>query len=688
MRNVSPSFPKLLFLQEEPGRRVLFVFMAFILGLLAQSASAQSDSAAHVWQSFFYEWAANDEGSDELDEEAYETLCEMESRPINLNSASRDELSLLPFLTERQIEDIHEYLYTHGPMRSMAELMAITSLDYHARKLLACFVYLGEAPRERAPSLAETLRHTHGSLLLSGSIPTYTRKGDDNGYLGYRFRHSFRLELKATDRLMAGFSGSQDAGEPFFAYQNKLGYDHYAYFVQLRHTGILDNLILGHFNLQWGMGLVANGGMMLGKSASLSSMGRVAFGFRPTASRASSSYFQGVAATLRLGHYTSMSLFGSWRPHDGTLNSDGVSVANLTTSGYHRTTSELSRKNNLHSTSAGLHLEWRRRGFHVGASALYTRLSRTLQPSATTLYRRYYPQGRDFLNASIHYGYCSPLFTLSGETATDRQGRIATINSIALSLPGQLQLLAIGRYYPKAYSALHARSFSEGGRVQNEQGLYLGAQWQPTSTFSLSAYADYARFPWARYRVSRSSDAFDAQLASSLRLWGRLTVAGRYRLRLRYRNNSDATALTRYDSHQSRLSLTYAGEGWTTTTQAHYTVVGLPQASRGYMLLQQAAMKWRFLQASLSVAYFHTDDYDSRIYAYERGPLYSFGLSSYSGQGLRTMLMLRADLFRCLMLTAKLGFTRYYDRQTIGTGLQQITSPNKSDIDLQARWKF
>lgn len=649
---------------------------------------AQQDSLSHPWQQYFYELAANEDDGEGLDEEAFETLCQMESQPMDVNTATREDLERLPFLSERQVEDILDYIYTHGAMLSLGELTAIRSIGYYERQMLYHFVRIGERPKEKPLSLAKSLHHLQGTALLSASIPTYDRRGDKSGYLGYKYRHSLRLTFKATERLRAGFSAAQDAGEPFFAYGNKWGYDHYAYFIQLRQVGILQNLIVGHYNVQWGMGLVANTGFSLGKQASLTSLGRVSSGFRASASRSSTSYFQGVAATVSIGKHLKVSGMASLRPHDATLNKDGESVATIVKTGYHRTTTELARKNNLTSTSAGLNVTWRKRGFHLGASSIYTHLSRTLLPNTSTTYRRYYPQGNDFLNASIDYGYCHPAFTVSGETATDKQGHIATINSVALTLPFNLNIIALYRHYPVAYASLHASSLSDGGYVRNEQGFYVGAEWKPNLTFRLSAYADYAKFPWARYRVSRPSSSFDGVLSSSLQIRRRWTLAARYRLRARYRDNDAKTAIIRHTGHRARLSVAYDGGSWTTTTQLDYAVTEYKERDRGFMLTQQATWHWRWLQASLSAGYFKTDSYESRLYAYERGLLYSYGVMAFSGHGLRTALTARADISTRWMLSLKAGFTHYYDRDVISSGLQQIDSPNKTDIDLQARWKF
>ena len=40
------------------------------------------------------------------------------------------------------------------------------------------------------------------------------------------------------------------------------------------------------------------------------------------------------------------------------------------------------------------------------------------------------------------------------------------------------------------------------------------------------------------------------------------------------------------------------------------------------------------------------------------------------------------------MLILRSATTRYFDRDTIASGLQQISSSTMSDLDVQLRWKF
>ena len=658
--------------------------LTLILLLTVATVRAQTE---RDWQQMLHELMTVEDGESAEWEDTYELLNELADHPMDINTATREQLEALPFLTAMQVEGIMEYRYRYGSMKSLNELRLIPSLDHNRQQLLRCFVTIGEVPEQSFPSLADIARYGHNELMGSLRLPMNERRGDRNGYLGYRYRHWLRYQFTYGDYVKLGVLGAQDAGEPFLANSNRSGYDFYSFYLQVRRLGRLESAVVGRYNVSTGMGLVMNNSFGLGKLASLENLGRNPSTLRAHSSRSSYNYLQGAAATVRLTKWLSATGFVSYRPLDATLNNDG-SAATIVKTGYHRTPTEMGKKNNTHSTDLGANLVFRNRGFHAGATAVYTHLDRPLQPNTATLYRRHYAAGSDFLNLSVDYGYTSRRLTVSGETATNRHGAIATLNTVSLQLSDELSLMALQRFYSYRYTSLYARSFSDGGNIQNESGVYLGAIWQPTTTLQLQAYADYAYFPWARYLVSQTSEATDFLLRAvyTPRRW---TFQARYRLHNRQLDNDDKTALDNRHEHRARLSVGYAADcGLSSTTQADLAYTAFRENDRGWALGQQLAWQKKWLQLFVSATWFHTDSYDSRIYIYERGLLYSFSFPMLYGHGLRYSFMARTDLSKSLMLTAKFGVTNYFDRSTTGTGLQQVDGSSLTDIDLQVRWKF
>lgn len=659
-------------------RRLL---LSSVLLLATVAAWCQSE---RDWQEAFMAVMDLDDDEQNVDtEELMAQLDEMALHPRDINAMRRQDWESVPFLTPQQVEQLVEYRERYGSLKSMGELLTLTALDEPRRQLLRRFFYCGDEADTHYPSLHDIARYGRHEVMGYGKVPFYKRLGDDNGYSGYPYKHWLRYRFGYGDYLNAGMVASQDAGEPFFASPNTMGYDFYSLYVQVRHLGRLENMVVGSYKLSTGMGLVVNNGLSLGKTAMLSQLGRAVRTVRPHSSRSSADYFQGVAATVSLSRQAEATAFVSYRPMDATLTADGE-ARTIVDDGYHRTPSEIAKKHNTHAAEAGLNMQYHNGRLHLGATALYSHLDRRLSPQTATLYHRYYPKGRNFLNMSVDYSWRSRRLTVAGETAADGGGALATINSVSLLVGGELSLLAVQRFYSYRYTSLHARSLSNGSQVQNESGLLGGLVWTPSPRLRLMAYADYAYSPWARYRISRSSEAWDylAQLTYTVRSW---TLGARYRLRQQQRDNADATALTDYSVQRARLSASWKSGAWSSRSQADMT---LTDSETGYMVSQTAALQTGTVTIGLGAGYFDTESYDSRVYLYEQGPQYTFSVGQFSGRGLRYWLMTRWRPAASLLFTAKVGVTGYMDRSVIGSGLQQVDASSMADAEAQLSWRF
>jgi len=647
-------------------------------------ALAQSD-----WQEALREWLTAEDMEESYGEELMEQLEERVLTPINLNQTSQEELEALPFLTAQQVEGLMEYLDRYHPMRSLSELQMVKALDYHTCQLLSYFVVAGE---ERQPSVWPTLKELqeYGKhhFTATGKIPFYEREGDRNGYLGYRYRHDVRYQYTYGNRIKAGITAAQDAGEPFFSNKNSMGYDQYNYYAQLRDFGRLEELNIGHYRVQMGLGLVMNTRMQLGKLTTLQTMGRSQHTLTAHSSRSYGNHLQGIAATVRLSKQWCVTAFVSHQAIDATLNDDS-SARTLLNSGYHRTLTEMEKKHNTLETDAGGSIGWQQGTWHLHANVVYTHYDRPLQPQQNALYRTYAAQGNDFLNTSVDYSWNDHRWAISGETALNRQGALATIHTVSCRLTDQLTMMVLHRYYDKRYTAQHANSFREGSSIQNEHGIYVGATWQPMRSWLVQGYADYAHFSWPRYQVSAASDAFDA-LLSTRYTRKRWTWNARYRLHIKQHDNDTKQMIVNETSHRLRMSADWTPSPMLTLrTQGDGVVVSeTGNNSRGIMVSQQARWQCRWLKVTGMLAWFHSDDYDSRLYQYEPSTQYDFSFPAYYGHGMRYALMAQTTIGTHLMLATKVGVTNYFDRTTIGTGLQQVNQSSMTDLLLQLNIKL
>ena len=176
------------------------------LGVAAQDA--------YPWERYLREVMTAEDAESSAWEDVYDQLCELSQHPFDINTVTRSQLEDLPFLSAQQIEEIMEYLYRYGPMKSKGELMMIRSLDEVRRKLLGSVCYVGEPVSPSFPSLKEIARYGHHELMATARVP-FKEKNDD--YLGGSLRHWVRYQFNYGTYVKFGLLGANDAGEPFFA---------------------------------------------------------------------------------------------------------------------------------------------------------------------------------------------------------------------------------------------------------------------------------------------------------------------------------------------------------------------------------------------------------------------------------------------------------------------------------------
>ena len=665
--------------------RVLFILV--ILLSLALNVNAETE-----WEKWLDGIMLDGDYSEDTHEELYENLLELQRNGINVNSATREELLALPFLSEQQVMDILEYIHFHGALKSINELMSIESIDYSTRQLLQEFLYAGDKPEKGFPSLKNIMAMGKNELSLYTKIPTYERVGDaSNGdYIGYPYKFWARYSFSYAKNVRIGIVASQDPGEPFFSQSNKYGFDQYSGFIQLNGLGPIESLIVGRYSVSAGMGLVMNNSFSLGKTAMLQDFGRQRNALRPHTSASENGYMQGAAATIRLSDAIRLTPFLSYRKTDATLNDDG-SISSLIYTGYHRTISELNKKNNTSLTAGGMNARWNHKDFSLGATAVFTHINRPLSPNKSATYKKIYPEGSNFFNASLNYSWLHYPFSVNGETAINANGAIATLNTLGWHLSQYVEVMGIYRFYSFNYYSLYANAFSEGGKTQNESGLYLGVRWQPKYGIDIQAYTDLAYFAWPRYGVSQSSYAIDNMVSASYKT-GKWLLSGKYRLHFKQKDSKSASGISWQTEHRMRIGAEWTGDGWTSRSQLDITSVSSTSesssVSQGFMITENIGYdigKWQIFAGG---KYFNTDGYDSRLYSYERAMPHTFSFPAYYGHGIRYSLTAVWSPSPTLQFTAKAGITDYFDRSTISSGQQQINASSACDIEVGMRWRW
>lgn len=697
---------------------VLTLSLCLPLPASAQRDSLAAEHAARLdWDAFverYSELSASELSDEAADQELMYDLYELHCNPLNLNDLDEEQLRRLPFLDETAILSVLSYVKKYRPLLSTGELMYMHGLDYPTRCLLQLFCRAGDMPKPKS-SLARLLSHPRQEITLRADEPFYTKVGFSSYSASYLQAHpntvyrgdpsylSLRYTVNFSNRLEAGLLMEKDAGER--------GVDYWGAYAVLHGVGRLHTLAVGNYRAQFGFGLVMNTSFGFGKLMSLSSLDRMDRGFRRHSSVSESNYLRGVAATVQLTPGVQLSAFASSTDVDGTWRADSTGISSLKTDGMHRTALERSKKGNVEKMDFGGNVGWQMKRLRLSLTAVYTHLDRPLRPvyhTKSTRYRRYNAAGSEFGNYSVSYRYVGRRWTLGGETALGQGGGVATLAQ-AQGEVGGTKLTLIGRHYQARYVTLNGHCFSENSNPQNESGIYLGASHSFSKRMQLEGFVDFMHFPWLKYQVSDPSWGIDALVQASYRR-GIHSLNLRWRTKTKQRDlkiNSDGATTLRWNTtHSLRLSHTLDLRGGLSLrtqllgaavnradlgTKCGYGVgeqVGWGRELSRPLFSAHAGRREKKLRISFSLTYFHTDDYASRLYTYEPSLLYSYGMRTFYGEGIRSLLVAQLPLFSGLDFIVKAATIRYFDRETIGTGLEQTLRDHREDLQLQVRFRF
>ena len=679
----------------------IWLISCLLLFMVVHKSAAQS----LTWEEFVERMTTEEEREQTSWQHLYEELAERHAHPFNLNELTREQLETLPFLTSEQIEELLAYVYVHKPVLTLSELQLVEGLDYDTRAMLSLFVYAGEVGKQTAPLRWKNLgKYGEHEFIARVDIPFYYRKGyyryppdvleqyPNRRYLGTRFYHSIRYQYDYGTRLSAGFVVENDAGEPFFGRGNK-GYDFYSYYFLLHDVGRMRTLALGNYRLNFGQGLVMNNQFVLGKQSVLTGIYSRNKGIKKHSSTSEDDYLRGMAAAWQFGR-VGLTGFYSFRERDATLKDEFIT--SLKTDGYHRTPLDMSKKHNVHNHLAGLHLSYETPTFNIGLTGVYTVFNRAFKPQRS--YQQYDPRGREFGALGVDYRWDGHRFSFVGETALGGNGALATLNALAYRFSPSWSVLVLHRYYAKDFEGIHARAFEEGGRVRNENGLYVGMEAALGDKLKATAYVDFFRFPAPKYRVSvPGSKGVEVFTQFTGRMGERVDWLLRYRFKNKGKDftmeDDGRKGTAPDDRHTVKTQFRWqAMPEWmlkTTLDYVHKSFISEGN-EQGFQLSQSVA--WRPsakpVQCEAGGSYFHTDSYDTRVYSYERGLLYTFSFPSSYGHGVHAYLWGSWSVNKLFTVIAKYVYTGYFDRDRIGSGTQEIEGRHKQDLQLQLRVRF
>ena len=640
-------------------------------------------------------YTANDPDGENASEEVFamlrENLEERLSNPIviNGNKQLKEDLESLQFLSMLQVEALCSYVATYGAIDDVNELFLIDGLYRQDVLNLMPFVTTSEAEggiaKENAKKkpLKNALKHGKHEIALRGdNCPEATEPNQYYAAAYYKFHYS--------DRIYAGLNAEKDAGEQLWGKRNK-GFDSYHAYVQIDNDMWLKRVVAGSMNAVFGRGLVMNSSFSLGFSSDVNSVSTLNTGLKRSSSISEQNLLQGVGTTLRFGKID-VSAFYSIKDVDASL-SDSSTFSSINTSGMHRTESELKNKGTVLMQTAGANVSFTHKSLHLGATAAYVWFDHRMVPT-DKLYTTFYFRGWEQFAASVDYSYTWRHLYISGETAVCGDNGIATLNSIDFKPLSFLKVTVLQRYYSEKYNALMSNSLAEGGRVNNEQGLYLGVTFSPLPGLRLSGFADFFNYQWAKYNIDKPSNGYNT--FSKIELFPSRNVSAAFSFKLKRSEHNlpqkyfaKTPTQTRID-YQNKMTLRAdLSMSWMNgrlqckpSVEVNSFDYDTQEKTWGYSVRSDLNYSLKSLPLSLTsrIAYFKAPDYNNRFYAYEGDVLYAFSSAMLYGEGLRYYICAKAKINKSTNLFLKVGQFRYFSEKDISYGTEKFNSKHKTEI--------
>jgi hypothetical protein len=622
-----------------------------------------------------------------------EDLDLFDGKKININSLTPDIAFRILKLSDKQYYFLQVYIDQYGYLLTVYELLAVDSFGRADFFRLLPFI-TAELPIKQKTSFSRFFYPIKQEILLRYGQVLENKQGYDKTrkthYLGTPQHLLFRYKF-TSKHVNFALSAEKDPGEEFFKGSSKQGFDHYAFFLNVKDVGTLKILTIGNFRVGFGQGLIAGSGLMSGKGSSAVNIRKFPAGITSAAPMNESDPLMGIATTIGNQKFSGILFYGH-RFFDGKIaeiEEEYYFENVLSVHGFHRSESEIEKRHSLMQHVWGAGFRYQGVLLKMGIQGVASHFTKEILPKEEP-YRLYAFSGKDSYNVSLDYQLLAGKVVLFGEAALGNGFAPAVLQGALFQLDSRFRFSALFRYYHPQYVGLLANAFREGTSVQNETGFYLVADLISKKGLEMSLYSDIYHFVWLRYLVDKPSTGFDFGYSIKKSITRNFSFSIAYQYKNKEQNGADNPyykEIVTYNRHKLRCRIDYkpfSNITLKTEIRTAFNQFVKSDFKFGYLLFQDVQVSFPKinLSAKARLAYFDTDSYEERLYAYEDDLLYTFNITGYYYRGWRYFLLLKYR-FRFFDLSFKLSQTHYTNRTTISSGLELIEKPHKTEIKVQ-----
>ena len=623
-----------------------------------------------------------DEQDEQQDQSALvEYLESLLLQPIDVNVASVEQLSSIPWISTTVAVRIVEHRLKEGAFTDLDQLLKIKGMadDFDKSR-----VFLMVAARRSA---TKTLQGRHRIVRKIQNSRAYI----EQHYSGSKDKVLNRIQGSYSSILQFGLLWEKDPGEQKL---NDLSLGHLRWRLPLLDATI----IMGHFCAKFGQGLVLWGPYRMGKGSDPLAPARQRSRYlNPYMSSAENDALYGVGVTANIGKLDIFA-FTSRTTRDARIEDD--IVLSMPISGLHRTDSERAAQDQLHENVHGGALI-----FHAGKNtnigAAFHRSIWDFQFPKEEGVQQFEFSGMSNEVMGLSFDVARGNYNLFGEAARSTSGGIAANAGMLVEL-SPVQLLSVWRRYENNFHNRHAFAFGERTGSCNELGLYLGVRWRMHRQTTMSFYSDHYRFPWPDARLSMPGAGHDVMALFEHQLQQSFKIQIRLRSEIKTAEDAVADAMGNIANKISNPRKTYtrlqidfdASRTLHLRSRIEFSFYERQNSTAtnqrpGMLIYQDVA--WRLsksfrLQSRWSL--FDAPTFDLRLYQFENDLPGTMRIKMFSGRGSRWYGILSYQWRKQLHCTFKFEHTFYDDRDSIGSSYDVISSAHENMASLQLDWRF
>lgn len=602
--------------------------------------------------------------TEDLLEQLDEWEMEENKRP-NINSLSYEMAIQKLHFNDYQYYQLQKYIEEFGALASIYELEVIDGFTADDIRWLSKFVRV-VYPSAEDHLFENFFKKSKSTLLIRFQQIIERQAGYDtsrsNHYAGSPAHACFKYTFNVQNRIVLKISGEKDPGEQFFRGDQRYGFDFYSGSLLFQRFGIVKSAVAGDYRLNFGQGLALGSSLLSGKGGGPDDLRRFSSGIRAIAPTNEGTFLRGGAVTLGETRYSATAFYGR---QFGTLKQ-----------------------------AMGINFDYQHALFKVGIRVIGISTADTTLQDTKTIFRSYILPTT--FNAAVDHQFLFKRVILFGETAIDSKGHFGTIQSLLAPLSPTSKLALIIRHYSKAYQSPLGSPFRASSDGIAESGCYLTSSHILSRKFEMQLYGDYYQLRDPSYRTDAPIVGMDFGVSGLFTLSRNSKITLRYTFRDKPENDetlNPTRPLRDHLRHKYRLQFYYHPMSQITSKTEINGVINTYSSGRqrfsGFLIFQDLALQFSRpdIAIHLRAAYFNTDRYDERIYAYEDDIYYAFTIGTYYYTGIRGYIVLRWH-YRWISIWLRVSQTHYLDRNTISSGLTQIDKPHKTEIKLQTKFSF